>query len=85
MSTHTRLGNFMLGATAFLFLLFAATARAQLTSGTITGTVQDQSSAAVPSASVTVKNVETGVARATVSGPTGRYEVPNLQPGAYEV
>ena len=67
------------------FFLMVGAARAQLTTGTITGTVSDQSGAAVPGATVAVKNVETGVSRSTTTGPTGRYEVPNLPSGNYEV
>jgi hypothetical protein len=58
---------------------------AQLTTGIINGTVTDQSGAAIPGARVVVRNLETGITRSTVTGPTGRYEVPNLQPGTYEV
>ena len=57
----------------------------QITTGTVSGTVTDQSNAAVPGANVIIKNVETGVSRSTVSGPTGRYEVPTLPAGSYEV
>src|SRR5262245_42342446 len=70
---------------AFLVVLLSASALAQLTTGTINGTVTDSSGAAIPGASITVKNVETGIARNTISGETGRYEVPNLQPGSYEI
>jgi hypothetical protein len=57
----------------------------QITTGTISGTVSDQSGGAVPGATVTVKNVETGISRSTVSGPSGRYEAPSLALGIYEV
>jgi hypothetical protein len=81
-----RKAAFRVGTILTTFLIaVTATGHAQLTSGTINGSVQDQSGAAVPGATVTVKNVETGVVRSTVSSPTGRYEVPNLQPGSYEV
>ena len=72
--------------TALLAITWLAIpAGAQLTTGVIAGTVTDPSGAAVPSAEVTVKNVETGIARSTATGPTGRYEMPNLQAGQYEV
>ena len=66
-------------------LLCASAALAQLTTGTISGTVMDPSGAAVPGAAITVKNVDTGASRSLVSGPTGRYEAPNLPAGNYEV
>jgi hypothetical protein len=62
-----------------------AAAMAQLTTGTITGTVSDSSGAAVPGATIAVKNVDTGATRNTVASPTGRYEVPNLPVGKYDV
>jgi hypothetical protein len=68
-----------------IFVFWVAAAAAQLTTGTITGTVTDQSGAAVPGATITVKNVETGISRSTVAGPTGRYELSNLSIGQYEV
>jgi hypothetical protein len=68
-----------------IFVFWVAAAAAQLTTGTITGTVTDQSGAAVPGANITVKHVETGTSRTTVSGATGRYEVSNLSIGQYEV
>src|SRR3990167_4276848 len=68
-----------------LVLFFSVSiTRAQLTTGTIAGTVTDQSGAAVPGATVTLKNVDTGVSRTTTTGPTGRYEAPNLPVGKYE-
>ncbi|MCZ6753522.1 MAG: TonB-dependent receptor, partial [Acidobacteria bacterium] len=58
---------------------------AQLSTGTISGTVKDQSAAVLPGATVTVTNVETGITRVVESGGTGQYRVPNLIPGSYEV
>lgn len=68
-----------------LFLLSASVALAQLTTGTISGTVTDASGAAVPGAAVVLKNVDTGISRNTTTGPAGRYEAPNLPVGRYEV
>ena len=58
---------------------------AQLTTGTIAGTVRDESGGAVPGANVTAKNVDTGIIRNTVTGAQGRYEFANLPSGSYEV
>lgn len=68
-----------------LFFLGGAVALAQLTTGTISGTVTDASGAAVPGATVTIQNADTGITRNTTTGPTGRYEAPNLPVGRYEV
>src|SRR5262245_10765283 len=55
------------------------------TSGTISGIVHDASGALIPGASVTVKNVDTGLTREIVSDEQGRYSAPNLPVGPYEV
>ena len=56
------------------------------TSGTITGTVIDQSKAAIPGATVTVTNVGTGVAARTVTtGSSGIYVAEALPVGTYQV
>src|SRR5437764_3296426 len=53
--------------------------------GTILGTVLDNSGAVVANANVTVTNVATGVSRQTKTGSSGDYTVPFLQPGTYKV
>ena len=70
-----------------LLLVFAwgVSLQAQLSTGTISGTVMDQSEAVLPGANITVTNVETGIARAVESGGNGQYRVSNLIPGDYEV
>ncbi len=58
---------------------------AQTGTGTIDGRVHDESRASLPGATVTAKNVATGLTRsATVSG-TGTYRVSALPAGAYDV
>ena len=69
----------------WFWVLGAVSAGAQLTTATVSGTVTDQTEAAVPNTTVTVKNVDTGMARTTLTGPRGRYEVLNLPVGRYEV
>ncbi|MBZ5564227.1 MAG: TonB-dependent receptor [Acidobacteriia bacterium] len=59
--------------------------RAQSSFGTIAGTVTDASQAAVPDASITVTNVQTGVARQTKTDQAGNYQVQSLIPGMYSV
>src|SRR6266852_5336838 len=58
---------------------------AQVSTGTISGVVQDPSGAAIPGAMVTIKNVDTGTARTLTSDAGGRYIAPNLTVGNYEV
>src|SRR6266567_6679960 len=69
----------------FLLLLFVSLAFAQLDTGTISGTVADQTGAAVPGASVGIKNVATGIVRRLVTNEAGRYEAVALPIGTYEV
>src|SRR6058998_2228945 len=68
-----------------IFIMSGLTAIGQLTTATITGTVTDQSGAAVPGATVTLKNADTGISRTTLTGETGKYEVFSLPTGNYEV
>ncbi|HZN10174.1 MAG TPA: TonB-dependent receptor [Blastocatellia bacterium] len=55
------------------------------TTSTITGIVQDQAGAVVPGAKVTARNLETNLTRATESDGEGRYTIPELRVGEYEV
>ncbi len=72
---------------AMMCLLCATTVSAQTTasSGSIQGTVTDQSGAAVPGAQVTISNKANGQTIHLTSGPTGAYSTGSLQPGEYEV
>lgn len=58
---------------------------AQTFRGTILGTVIDETGAVIPNASVTAKNVRTGVTRSTVTDANGSFAIPELQIGTYEV
>ncbi|HEY0874720.1 MAG TPA: carboxypeptidase regulatory-like domain-containing protein [Vicinamibacterales bacterium] len=68
-----------------LLLSFAAPMAAQETTGTIQGVVADQSGAVLPGATVIVRNVGTGQTQEVVTNENGRYTVPFLRPGTYEV
>ncbi len=56
---------------------------AQGTRATLTGTVLDPTGAAVPGATVTVRNTETGVRTSTTTTSTGTYTLPHLEAGTY--
>jgi hypothetical protein len=58
---------------------------AQGTTATVLGTVADMSGAAIPDAMVQVKNVGTGVTQSIAADAQGRYRVPDLSVGDYEV
>ncbi len=71
---------------ALVFLVMAVKAgRAQTFRGTILGTVTDVSGAAVPGATVTAQNADTGLVRTTESQADGSYSVPELPIGTYDV
>lgn len=57
----------------------------QVTSATIFGTVRDESGAVIPGVSISARHLETGLARNAVSDDSGRYRIPLLDPGNYEV
>jgi hypothetical protein len=66
-----------------LLCLTPTTARAQIELGNIRGTVTDQSDAALPGVTVTVKNDATGQVRTIVTGADGHYVVAGLPPAKY--
>jgi hypothetical protein len=57
---------------------------AQVVGGTISGTVSDKSGAVVGNATVSVKNLATGVATTVRTNVQGLYSIPNLLPGNYQ-
>jgi Carboxypeptidase regulatory-like domain/TonB dependent receptor len=73
-------------AVALLVSLTGISLNAQTSgAGTITGTVTDSSQALVPGASVTVTDVDTGVAHEYSSNSAGIFVAPFLQPGQYKI
>ena len=69
---------------ATLLLLTVSPASAQ-TMAVLQGRVLDPSGAAVPGASVVVRNSATGFTSTTSSDAEGRYHVPAIPAGAYQV
>ena len=58
---------------------------AQVVGGTISGIVQDSTGAAIPGASVVVRNVETGAVRSLVTGSDGRFSAPSVPIGSWSI
>src|ERR1700726_4089592 len=58
---------------------------AQVTGGTLSGTVSDPSGASIPGAQLTIKNVATGVERTLTTNDHGFYTAVNLLAGSYQV
>ncbi|HTM24415.1 MAG TPA: carboxypeptidase regulatory-like domain-containing protein [Vicinamibacterales bacterium] len=74
-----------LGLAAAIVCGTVAAAAAQGTTGSISGVVTDESKAALPGATVTVKDSETGQSRVLTSDGQGRYRADGLAPGKYVV
>lgn len=68
-----------------LIALFSRAARAQVDTGSISGTVRDASGGVIPDAAVTATNVATGVERTVQSGGVGQFSLLGLPPGNYKV
>lgn len=71
--------------TLLLSATFSIQLQAQLTRGSISGTVQDESGATVPGATVKVTAVGTNVSRDTTTNEDGFYRVSALEPDTYIV
>ncbi len=69
----------------FYFLLPEATFSQGETTSAIIGQVSDASGAAVPGATVTATNKETGLRRSASTDASGRFNFPQLKPGTYSV
>src|SRR5262245_34221067 len=77
---------------AQFFLLFALSLcfggvrlLAQVTSGTIFGSVKDSSGAVIPNATITVRGRAIGLTRTTKSSSSGEFVVPDLPPATYDI
>jgi hypothetical protein len=68
---------------ALFWLLVAAAAQAQ--TGSLSGVVTGPSGTPVPNASISVKNVASGQSVSAQTASDGKYSVPNLAPGEYQV
>jgi hypothetical protein len=76
------------GSLAVLFLLAAllpARVFAQFDTSTVLGSVKDSSGAVVPGATVTLKNVATGIASTAVTDGEGNYQFLTVRVGTYTV
>ncbi len=72
-------------ASALLALLLAPFAYAQFDTATVLGTVNDASGAVVPKATVTLKNIATGITQTAQSDENGAYQFNNVKIGVYQI
>jgi hypothetical protein len=73
-----------LGLVLWVWIAMGA-ARAQTFRGSIVGTVQDQTQAPLPAATVTARNEATSLARTVQTDTSGNYAIPELPIGSYSV
>src|SRR5581483_11057270 len=72
-------------ALSLAFLVLCVPSGLAQVSASLSGTVTDQSGAAVPGATMTLRNLDTGFTRTTSTDPVGRYQFFALPVGLYEV
>src|SRR5262249_23045560 len=68
-----------------LLTTVAELASAQVLYGSAVGMVEDQTGSSVSNATVTMTNKASGVIRTTNTGADGRFTLPSLLPGAYDL
>ena len=84
MRRNTMLSGLSLLCSAFLFSASVGLAQST-TQGAISGTVEDASGAAVPTAAVTVHNTGTNADIHLTADGSGYFKAPLLDPGTYTV
>ena len=80
---HEKIEVCLIALLSFVFL--SSMAFGQGTSAALSGTVQDASGGVLVGASVTARNVDTGVETRVTSNDRGVYNFASLQPGSYEI
>src|SRR5437016_826018 len=83
MTTTTKIIRLIVGCA--LIGLLAAAAYPQSSTGSVRGTVRDQTEAVVPNASVTLTNVATNVTSKNKTNEIGFYVFPVVTPGQYRI
>ena len=69
----------------FTLLSLSGSFWGQIVGGSVVGTVRDSSGAAIPGATVEIRNTETGATRVLISDTSGRYAAPSVPVGPYAV
>src|SRR5438045_2086060 len=70
---------------SFIVLFFLTHAYAQFDTGSVLGSLHDQSGSVVAGATVTLTNADTGITLETKSNDQGYYEFPTARIGRYTV
>src|SRR6266850_6927778 len=69
----------------FCLSILTGMAAAQVTTGSIIGTVKDSGGAVLPGVGIKLTNTETGITRMVTADEFGRYNAPQLPLGGYEI
>jgi hypothetical protein len=85
MTMHRNVARGAAAALVLAGLLAGAPGEAQVTTGTIVGSVKDEQGAAVPGATVTITEVNKGTVGTYTTDADGSFQAPFLIPGTYEV
>lgn len=75
----------MLLRTLFTVLVAAACGYAQMTNGSISGTLVDGQGAVIPQAKITLKNTQRDLTQTQSTDTAGNFVFPSLPPGTYEL
>jgi hypothetical protein len=76
--------TWLIGAVALLVVV-GTSSPGYAQNAQVAGVVKDQSGAVIPGATVTAKNVDTGLTRAAVTDTGGEYRLVSLPPGRYSI
>jgi hypothetical protein len=81
------LGHFILYSAVLVLMIGASSERmwSQMETATLSGTVMDQTGAAVPDAQVEITNSDTSAGFTTTTNKAGLYVFPTLKPGRYRI
>ncbi|HEY2423863.1 MAG TPA: carboxypeptidase-like regulatory domain-containing protein [Chthoniobacterales bacterium] len=75
----------MLCVVLFALAVMPVLLRGQIATGTISGTISDESGAVIPNAAISIRNQATSATRTLTANAEGLYSAPALQVGDYEV
>src|SRR5580704_14004629 len=81
-SASSRFGSLLVALLAFALLSLPVFG--QVVGGSLSGTVTDESGSALAGATVSIKNVATGVITTATTNSQGIFTAPNLLPGSYQ-
>ncbi len=86
LETRGRISLVIALAAVLSFMLLPLSASGQSgASGTLSGIVQDPNGASMPGVSVTVRNIATDASRTVITNDDGRWTLPGLSVGSYQV